>query len=125
MAESYIDFGPMGMLVPIFLLGVLYGLQYRYVITRTRHLMFAFGALPVVLKTASEYGLTVVKVLGSSITTFGVFLVAFFLIAPYLYRIIQNPLSIKRDESQRSVESIIAAAEVRLKLLKASRKLEG
>jgi hypothetical protein len=35
--ESYIDFGPIFMFVPIFLLGVFYGLINRLFITRTRH----------------------------------------------------------------------------------------
>ena len=34
MAESYIDFGPIYMFVPILLLGVFYGLIYRYFIAR-------------------------------------------------------------------------------------------
>jgi hypothetical protein len=35
--ESYVDFGPVWMFVPIFLLGVLYGLINRFFITRTRY----------------------------------------------------------------------------------------
>lgn len=34
--ESYIDFGPLGMFVPIFILGVFYGLIYRFFVTRAR-----------------------------------------------------------------------------------------
>ena len=34
MAESYIDFGPYYMFVPVFLLGIGYGLVYRYFVAR-------------------------------------------------------------------------------------------
>ena len=44
MAESYIDFGPFLMFVPIFLLGAFYGLTYR---------MFAFGRTKVALGMAT------------------------------------------------------------------------
>jgi hypothetical protein len=90
MAESYIDFGPVGMFAAIFLLGALYGLQYRYIITRTRHLIFAFGAAPVVMMPASHYEYTIVKILGSSIATFLVFLIAYRFLAPYFYRIVSS-----------------------------------
>jgi hypothetical protein len=35
--ESYIDFGPFGMFIPIFLLGAFYGLVYRLLVTKTRY----------------------------------------------------------------------------------------
>ena len=35
MAESYVDFGPYLMFVPIFLLAVLFGLAYRYFVLRS------------------------------------------------------------------------------------------
>src|SRR5204863_3861183 len=34
MAESYVDFGPVGMFVPILFLGMLYGLIYRFFVHR-------------------------------------------------------------------------------------------
>jgi hypothetical protein len=89
MAESYIDFGTVGMFVPILLLGVLFGAQYRYIVTRTQHLMFAFGAAPVVVMPATHFEITTAKMLGSSITAFVVFVVAFHLIAPYLHRLVR------------------------------------
>lgn len=36
MTESYVDFGPVGMFVPIFLLGVFYGFVYRFFAWRNR-----------------------------------------------------------------------------------------
>jgi hypothetical protein len=99
MAESYIDFGPTGMLVPIFLLGILYGLQYRYIVTRARYLIFAFGAAPVVMMPASHYEYTIVKILGASVTTFIVFFIAFRFLVPYLYRLVQvRPISLQRPQ---------------------------
>jgi hypothetical protein len=35
-AESYVDFGPIGMFAPIFLLGIFYGLIYRLFVIRSR-----------------------------------------------------------------------------------------
>ncbi len=35
--ESYVDFGPVKMFAPIFLLGLLYGLIYRFFVTKTRY----------------------------------------------------------------------------------------
>ena len=77
MAESYIDFGSLGMFVPIFLLGVLYGAEYRYLITRRRYLTFAYGAAPVILISASQFETSAVKIMGGNLTTFGVFVIAF------------------------------------------------
>jgi hypothetical protein len=93
MAESYIDFGSVGMFVPIFLLGLLYGGQYRYIITRRHYLMLAFGVAPVLMMPMSKFETTAVKIIGGSLITFGVFAVAFSLFAPAFYRML---LSAKR-----------------------------
>ena len=36
MAESYVDFGPIGMFLPILFLGIFYGLMYRYFVIVSR-----------------------------------------------------------------------------------------
>jgi len=90
MAESYIDFGSLGMFVPILLLGLLYGFQYRYAITRTRYMIFVFGAAPVLMMSAAKFELGAAKILGGSLTSFAVFVVAFHVCAPYLHRILQQ-----------------------------------
>ena len=90
MAESYIDFGSLGMFVPILLLGLLYGFQYRYAITRARYMIFAFGAAPILLMSAAKFELGAAKILGGSLTSFAVFVIAFHVCAPYLHRILQQ-----------------------------------
>jgi hypothetical protein len=70
MAESYIDFGPVGMFAPILLLGLLIGFEYRYFATRRAYLVFAYGLLPVVFGTVIAYEETAIKVLGGNLTVF-------------------------------------------------------
>ncbi|HEX4410984.1 MAG TPA: hypothetical protein VH206_19615 [Xanthobacteraceae bacterium] len=67
MAESYIDFGPIGMFVPIGLLGLLIGLEYRYFATRRSYLVFSYGLLPVVFGTVITYEETAIKILGGNL----------------------------------------------------------
>jgi hypothetical protein len=70
MAESYIDFGPIGMFVPILLLGLLVGFEYRYFATRRFSLVFAYGLLPVVFGTIIAYEETAIKILGGNLIVF-------------------------------------------------------
>lgn len=72
MAESYIGFGPIGMLVPILLLGLLLGYEYRYFATRRSYLVFAYGLTPVVFQIATSYEATAIKILGGNLTVFAV-----------------------------------------------------
>ena len=87
MAESYVDFGPVLMFVPIFLLGLLYGGEYRY-LANLRYKLFAYGAMPVVLQSASEFGLTAVKILGGNLTLFAATFIVLRFFAPAVQRII-------------------------------------
>jgi len=84
MAESYIDFGPIGMFLPIFLLGLLLGYEYRYFITRRRFVVFASGLAPVVFITAASFETTAIKILGGNLTTFIVCYLAFRFVIPIL-----------------------------------------
>jgi hypothetical protein len=86
MAESYIDFGPAGMFVPIFLLGLLFGAQYRYLITRPRYLLFVYGAAPVILMPMAQFGWSSAKVLGGNITSFAAFYVTMLFVVPSIHR---------------------------------------
>ena len=70
MAESYIDFGPVGMFAPIFLLGLLVGFEYRYFATRRYSLVFSYGFLPVVFATVIAYEETAIKILGGNLIVF-------------------------------------------------------
>jgi hypothetical protein len=99
MAESYIDFGSLGMLAPIFVLGLLFGFLYRYVITRRRYMIFAFGAAPILILPASKYEIGAAKILGGTLTTFLVFLIGFHLCAPYIHRAFQRSPSRRTEDS--------------------------
>jgi len=63
--ESYIDFGPVGMFAPIFLLGVFYGLINRFFLTRTQYkLLGAALAVSVLIFSAYEIETSNVKLIG-------------------------------------------------------------
>jgi hypothetical protein len=79
------------MFVPILLLGLLYGGQYRYIITRRQYVMLASAAAPVLLLPMAKFEVSAIKILGGSLTTFGVFVFAFTLFAPGFYRLLQVP----------------------------------
>jgi hypothetical protein len=96
MAESYIDFGSLGMFVPILLLGLLYGGQYRYIVTRRRYMILAIAAAPVLMMPMSKFETTAAKILGGTLTTFGVFVVAFSVLAPKFYSMLQAVPAAKR-----------------------------
>jgi hypothetical protein len=84
MSESYIDFGPIGMFVPIFLLGLLFGYEYRYFASRRFYLVFAYGLTPVVFQVATSYEETVIKTLGGNLTVFIVAYLAYRFAVPYV-----------------------------------------
>ena len=69
MAESYIDFGPIYMFTPILLLGVFYGLIYRYFIARKtfRTLGFALGTA-LLLTVHQDFGASNAKIVGGMVT---------------------------------------------------------
>jgi len=63
--ESYIDYGPVGMFAPIFLLGVFYGLINRFFLTRTQYkLLGAALAVSVLIFSAYEIETSNVKLVG-------------------------------------------------------------
>ena len=65
MGESYIDFGPIGMFAPIFVLGLLYGLVYRLFVKYARFKVIGFGAATsVLLFSAYNFETSNVKILG-------------------------------------------------------------
>jgi hypothetical protein len=65
MGESYIDFGRYGMFVPIFLLGVLFGLIYRVFVKYARFKVVGFAAATsVLLFSAYNFETSNIKILG-------------------------------------------------------------
>jgi len=67
--ESYIDYGPIWMFAPIFLLGVLYGVINRFFITATRYKLLGSAlAVSVLVFNAYEIETSNTKLLGGVIT---------------------------------------------------------
>jgi hypothetical protein len=100
MAESYIDFGPVVMFVPIFLLGLLVGAQYRYLITRPRYLLFVYGAAPVIFMPVAQFGWSAAKILGGNITSFAALYVTLLLVVSTIHRwLLISPESVASRDS--------------------------
>ncbi len=73
MGESYIDFGFPGMLIPIFIVGLLYGFIYRYFILRENGNGIASVLVVVCLMSVIQLEMHSVKLLGSVVMTFIVY----------------------------------------------------
>ncbi len=68
--ESYIDFGPIGMMFPIFLVGLAWGLAYRFFLTRLTWRGYAFAGVSAVLIHANQFEMHNVKLVGSLLMDF-------------------------------------------------------
>src|SRR5205823_12744106 len=66
--ESYVDYGPLGMFAPIFLLGALYGLINRFFVTRTRYKLLGSAlAVSILVFNAYEIETSNIKLVGGVI----------------------------------------------------------
>lgn len=76
-AESYIDFGPYLMFVPIFLLGAFLGGCYRFLLTASQSALLSLGfAATLILSTGIYYETSNIKIFGGALSTFmGSFLI--------------------------------------------------
>ena len=73
-AESYVDFGPKFMFIPIFLLGLLESLIYRYFIYKSKvKIIGSAASVAVLIFSASSMASSSAKVLGGVLTNFIVF----------------------------------------------------
>jgi hypothetical protein len=69
-AESYVDFGPFLMFVPVFLLGVFWGWSYRFLAQTGPSRLLAFGfAASYILSGAILFEASNIKILGGAVTT--------------------------------------------------------
>jgi hypothetical protein len=64
MGESYVDFGAFWMFVPVFLLGMLWGLMYYYFVTRARFAIVGFAFATASLLMAYQFEMTGIKLFG-------------------------------------------------------------
>jgi hypothetical protein len=68
-AESYVDFGPIGMFAPILLLGVFYGLIYRLLVIRPRDkLIWTAIASAILIFGAYTIETSNIKIVGGIVT---------------------------------------------------------
>jgi hypothetical protein len=67
--ESYIDFGPVGMFAPIFLLGMFFGFLYRFFVSRSRKKIFGFAiATSILVFGAYHIETSNIKIIGGNVT---------------------------------------------------------
>ena len=69
-ADSYIDFGPVGMYVPILMIGFLWGLMYRYFMRRSGSALLGFGFALSALLVAYQYEIAAVKLVAGVVVKF-------------------------------------------------------
>ncbi len=68
-AESYVDFGPVGMFAPIFLLGVFYGLIYRTFVLHSRYALLGSAiAAAILIFGAYTIETSNIKIVGGNVT---------------------------------------------------------
>jgi len=98
--ESYIDFGPVGMFTPIFLLGLLYGVINRFFITRTRYkLLGSAFAVSILIFSAYEIETSNIKLVGGVIAAALVSIVIYKAFAGTIMRVLQKspmPLNVRQ-----------------------------
>jgi hypothetical protein len=93
--ESYIDFGPVFMFLPILLVGIFYGTIYRCFVIRARYKLLGGAVVTSILVfNGSAIETSNIKVLGSGLAELAVLSAFYFTIGPWLMRWLSN-----RDES--------------------------
>jgi hypothetical protein len=73
-AESYVDFGLRGMWVPIFLMGLLQGSMYAFLVRRSPSLLFGYGLALAALLPGMLFESSAIKYLGGMMINFCVFI---------------------------------------------------
>ena len=70
MGESYIDFGPVWMFLPILILGFLWGWMYVYFMTRARSVLLGYAFATAVLLNAYQFEMAGIKLVGGVVMDF-------------------------------------------------------
>jgi hypothetical protein len=102
--ESYIDFGPFGMVIPIFLLGLMYGVINKFFVTKTRYKLLG-ASIGVGLFVFSAFSIEIsnIKLIGGVVAATLVAIVIYkmtgatiinFLRVPERPRVIEPPLRV-------------------------------
>lgn len=90
MGESYVDFGFPGMLMPIFLVGIMYGFIYRYFMARESGSSIASAFAVVCLAGFVNFEIHTVKLLGGMIMTFLVYALVLKFISPMVLPLLRR-----------------------------------
>lgn len=88
MAETYVDYGPFYMFFPIFIVGAVWGLMYRYFISRKKEIVFSYGLAVAVLLGASQLEISTIKMVGGMLMGFGVLAFSQRIILPGVHRLL-------------------------------------
>ena len=70
MGESYIDFGRIGMFVPVLLIGLLWGLIYAYFVRNARSKLVGYAFATALLVQAYQFEIVGIKLLGGIVAKF-------------------------------------------------------
>ena len=105
MGESYVDFGSIGMFIPIFLLGLIFGKMYAFFISRPRYILLAYGSLVAISRPMTEYGTSVIKVLGGSLMSFIIVALFFSFIAPLIHKWLSSDIKMTYISNVRKAPS--------------------
>jgi len=107
MGESYIDFGAYGMFIPIFLLGLMWGLMYFYFISRARFVVIGYAFATTLLLGAYQFEMASIKLLGGVLMKFLVLAMIMYLADRYVGRWLQG----KEQSSQLTVGALAREGE--------------
>jgi len=86
MTESYIDFGPVYMFVPLFIVGLCWGLIYRYFMNTNNEVLLSYGIAVAVLIHANQLEISLAKMLGGILAGFLVMAIVKKFLVPALHR---------------------------------------
>lgn len=70
MGESYADFGPWGMFVPVLLVGMMWGFMYAWFVGRAPLAIIGFGFAVAMLIGAYQFEMASIKLLGGTVSRF-------------------------------------------------------
>lgn len=91
LTESYIDYGIVFMYVPVFLVGLLFGLMYRLLLSQPCSRILSYGAVCIVFLQIVKIEIPATKMLGGALMGFLVMLVAMRFVFPFIEKALKLP----------------------------------
>ncbi len=90
MAEAYADYGPFYMMVPIFILGFISGLMYKYFVNATKNPMWSYALIFPMYYLININGKNIIKITGNLFMYFLVFYLIVRFALPIIDKFIQK-----------------------------------